>query len=64
MMDNALYALLCEIEEYLVQLIDNDPNYYNYEDVESYIKSKDSDTQCLYQCFQNLTDKFYGKENN
>lgn len=61
-MDSALYALLCEIEEYLVTLIDNDPEYYNYDDVESYIKSKDSDTQCLYQCFQNLSDKFYGKE--
>ena len=61
-MDFALFNLLCDIEDFLVSMIDSDPNYDNYENMEAYINSKDPDIASLYHCFQRLADRFIGKE--
>lgn len=61
-MDNRLFYLLCDIEDYLVSMIDSDPDYVNYEDMEAYINSKDPEIAGLYHCFQKLADRFIGKE--
>ena len=61
-MNDRLFYLLCDIEDYLVSMIDSDPDYVNYEDMETYINSKDPEIASLYHCFQKLADKFIGKE--
>ena len=61
-MESALFNLLCNIEDFLVSMIDSDPNYDNYEDMETYINSKDPEIAGLYHCFQKLADRFIGKE--
>lgn len=61
-MDDRLFYLLCDIEDFLVSTIDSDPEYGNYESMEAYINSKDPDIASLYHCFQKLADRFIGKE--
>ena len=61
-MESALFNLLCNIEDFLVSMIDSDPNYDNYENMEAYINSKDPDIASLYHCFQKLADRFIGEE--
>ena len=61
-MESALFNLLCNIEDFLVSMIDNDPEYSKYENMETYINSKDPDIASLYHCFQKLADRFIGKE--
>ena len=61
-MEDRLFYLLCDIEDYLVSMIDSDPEYDNYENMEAYINSKDPDIASLYHCFQKLADRFIGKE--
>ena len=61
-MESALFNLLCDIEDFLVNMIDSDPEYGNYENMEAYINSKDPDIASLYYCFQKLADRFIGEE--
>ena len=61
-MESALFNLLCNIEDFLVSMIDSDPHYDNHENMEAYINSKDPDIASLYHCFQKLADRFIGKE--
>lgn len=61
-MESALFNLLCNIEDFLVNMIDNDPEYSKYENMEAYINSKDPDIASLYHCFQKLADRFIGEE--
>ena len=61
-MESALFNLLCNIEDFLVSMIDSDPEYDNYEDIETYINSKDPDIASLYHCFKKLADRFIGEE--
>lgn len=57
-MESKLYNLLCNIEDFLVSMIDSDPEYYNYDSVEAYMNSKDPEIASLYHCFNKLADKF------
>ena len=61
-MESALFNLLCNIEDFLASMIDSDPNYDNYENMEAYINSKDPDIASLYHCFKKLADRFIGEE--
>lgn len=57
-MESKLYDLLCNIEDFLISIIDSDPEYRKFDSVEAYMNSKDPAIASLYHCFQKLADKF------
>ena len=65
-MKDRLYNLMCNIEDFLVSIIDSDETFDKYESVDSYMLAQDPDIYALYTCFQRLADKFFPeeKENN
>ena len=57
-MDDRLYNILCDIEEYLISTIDSDPDYHNYDDVNKYMKKQSKAIKTLYKCYTVLSDLF------
>ena len=65
MSDITLESLIQEHKERVTDLIYHSEvmfPYYDYENMEAYINSKDPDIASLYHCFQKLADRFIGKE--
>ena len=61
-MKDRLYNLMCNIEDFLVSIIDSDESFNEYESVNSYMLAQDPDIYALYSCFQKLADKFFPEE--
>ncbi len=56
-LDNTFYNLLCDIENYLVQKIDADENYHNYDSAEQYLMATDPDIYELYNIMLRISKK-------
>ena len=55
-LDNTFYNLLCDIENYLVQKIDADENYHNYDSAEQYLMATDPNMYELYKILLKIYD--------
>ena len=63
-MDDRLFYLLCDIEDYLIDYIESDETYNDTESIEEYINRKDPEIAALYYVFKRLSDKFFPEEAN
>ena len=63
-MDDRMFYLLCDIEDYLIDYIESDETYKDTESIEEYINKKDPEITALYYVFKRLSDKFFPEEAN
>ena len=63
-MDDRMFYLLCDIEDYLIDYIESDETYNDTESIEEYINRKDPEISALYHAFKKLSDKFFPEEAN
>ena len=63
-MDDRMFYLLCDIEDYLIDYIESDETYKDTESIEEYINRKDPEISALYYAFKKLSDKFFPEEAN
>ena len=61
-MEASLFSLMCDIEDFLIDVIDSDPDYGNYLTADDFFDAQDPEINSLYQCFKTLADKFIGEE--
>ena len=63
-MDDRMFYLLCDIEDYLIDYIESDDSYIDEETTEEYFNRKDPEVAALYYVFKKLSDKFFPEEAN